>query len=806
MHLLRPARILAAVAIAASTAAAAGSLASGGSGVLLPTDRVVSPAGRITPLDYFPTGAAVSPDGSRVVAIAGGAIYGAGGNENTVDVIDASSGQVLQRLEVGDAFQSVVYSRDGSTVYVAGGADGVVHVFSVLPGGLLKAGTDLAVGDFVTSIVVDHADRYLWAAESENARVTRIDLTSGDTKHVELPQADPDQLALSRDESTLYVTDWRHRSVATIDTAQMKDIGDVTVGSHPAGVGVLSDGTLVVADANDATLATLAPGAGTATFTQLRQIVSGGDSPSSLVVGPGDRLYVTLAGDDAVAVLDRNVGNATTPWSITGLIPTGWYPTDVTLSPDQKTLYVVTGKGLGHSAAGTSPYVTPDPATLSVNGAYATSGDLEAVPVPSDADLESMTHQVRDNLRAYDVTSAQTPVLGPDSPIKHIIYVTRENKTYDTDLGDLHPGPGNALTLFGESVTPNLHALERGFVESQDFTYPATASTTGHLWEDAGGTSDVFERSNGDGNLDDDWHHSTNYPDTGLLVEQVLHAGQTTSLPHLTVRTYNEELAQQSGLMPPEVQATQAVFPNYDLRVSDTSREKGWESEFNKFESGDCTGDLAAYVTDCQLPSLEYVYLGEDHTTVEDKPGYPTVEAQVADNDYATGKLIDTVSHSKDWSSTLVIVVEDDPQSTGDDVSAYHGFIAMASPWVKRGFISTTPYNLAGVVGAIDDILGLPPITDFAATSNPLSDLFIPNGAQPDLTPYDVDGSAETVYPFTPLPGSSSASDPEHGIYSLTGPDEIDPALASAVTWATVHHEPIPTVRSFYGNRRNYSR
>src|SRR5262249_10254286 len=155
---------------------------------------------------------------------------------------------------------------------------------------------------------------------------------------------------------------------------------------------------------------------------------------------------------------------------------------------------------------------------------------------------------VRTTLAATRVDTTQSPVLSKRSAIKHVIYITRENKTYDADLGDLHPGPGNALVLFGQQVTPNLHALERGFVEAQNFTYPGTASTTGPLWEDAGGTSDVFERANGDGNLNDSWREPTNYPRTGLLVEQAWKAG-------LSVRTYNEELAQQSGLFPAYLQA-----------------------------------------------------------------------------------------------------------------------------------------------------------------------------------------------------------------------------------------------------------
>jgi hypothetical protein len=223
------------------------------------------------------------------------------------------------------------------------------------------------------------------------------------------------------------------------------------------------------------------------------------------------------------------------------------------------------------------------------------------------------------------------------------------------------------------------------------------------------------------------------------------------------------------------------VFPNYNLHISDTRREQGWETEFRQFESHQCTGDLAAaYGTNCALPDLEYVYLGEDHTTVVDQPGYPTIEAQVADNDYATGKLIDTVSHSADWDSTLVIVVEDDPQGTGDSVSAYHGFIALASPYVKRGSITNTHYELTSIIHAIDDILGLPPLTDYVAQARPLDDVFT---LDQDRAPFTVDTSGITAFPFTPLPGKATTSDPAHGIFSFTEVDRTDPGLAWQSTW-----------------------
>jgi hypothetical protein len=439
-------------------------------------------------------------------------------------------------------------------------------------------------------------------------------------------------------------------------------------------------------------------------------------------------------------------------------------------------------------------YQPVDPAMVAPDGAYATVGTLETIALPSNrAELAALTRRARATFR--DQTPKLTggnPVLeGPAGPIKHVIYITRENKTYDSLLGDLHPGrPGNALTLFGRTVTPNLHALETQFIESDNFNYQGFASVVGHMWEDAGTVSDVYERAVASntgthfkhGNAS--WREQSNYPASGLLTEQAHRAG-------LSVRTYNQELAQQSRLLPTDVQAPVSVFPDYDLHTSDVVRAAGWEREFKQFSAHRCEGTLAAtYGAACELPALEYVYLGNDHTTVVDQPGYPTIEAQVADNDLATAKVIDAVSHSPYWSSTAVFVVEDDPQGTGDSVSAYRGILAVASPWARRGHVSHTSYNLTSVVGAIDRLLGLAPITDFALTSRPLDDLFT---SRPEYTPFVADGSGVALYPWTPLPGKPTTSDAPHGIYSFTEPDRTDPALPGRATWRQLRGDtPLP--------------
>jgi sugar lactone lactonase YvrE len=763
--------------------------------VQLPTGRLADPAGRITPLGSFPTGAAISPDGRIALVIAGAPIQG-GFSQGpigsvAIDVVDLTTGVVRQALTVGDAFQSVVFTRDGTRAFVAGGTDGVVHVFDVGAGDLVTAAPDLQVGSFVAGLALAPDQRTLWASEPQANKVARVDLGSGTSTTVPAPT--PDQLQLSADGRTLYASSWRGKSVTAIP-ASGGAARSIAVGVHPTGLALAKNGQLLATDSGDATLAASRPADTRASFTSLAQIGRRTDAPNAIAVAPSGRAYVTLGADNAVAVLDPP-SSAGRPWRVRGLIPTGWYPVAVTLDPAGRTLAVVTARGLAHGAAATVPYIDPDPLSLVPDGAYGTVGTLEVLPVPDDATLAVDTAQARATLAPRAVS--QNPVLaGRRGPIKHVIYVTRENKTYDSVLGDLHPGPGNALVLFGEQVTPNLHAVERQFAESQNFSYQGFASVVGHMWEDTGAVSDVYERGIASDvgehteHASTSWSDPENYPTSGLLTQQAWRAG-------LSVRTYNEELAQQSHLLPAALQADPTVFPNYDLHFPDVRREAGWKTEFDQFESHHCTGGLAAaYGTRCSLPALEYVYLGEDHTTVVDEPGYPTIQAQVADNDAATGRMIDAVSHSPDWPSTLIIVVEDDPQGTGDHLSAYRGLLGIASPWVKRGYVSGVPYDLTSVVGAIDRVLGLPPITDYAQTNRPLDDLFT---GTPDYAPFSSTDAGIQRYPFTPLPGVSPPADPAHGVYSFGEPDDTYPPLSNAATWRQVKGTPPPVSPTLLG-------
>jgi YVTN family beta-propeller protein len=712
-------------------------------GVLLPTGQVADMAGTYQPLLAFPTGVAVSPDGGTAVTIAGGPLTtGANGVPSmSIEVFDAATGALRQDFPEADAFQSVGYSSSGSDVYVAGGGQGAIDDFAVGRSGLLTGPTTLTVSgcSFVSGFALSPDGRSLWAACPDDGRLVELALPgAAQEKSVKVP--DPDQVAISG--ATVYATDWKGDTVAAVD-AGTGAVREITVGAQPEGIAALAGGRVVVADSGDATIATVAPG-GEAALSSVARVGYGTDSPSMVTAGPGGRLYVTLAHDNAVAVLEPARGDPER-WQVRGLIPTGWYPTALALGQGGADLYAVSARGLGHSAAATAPFVSPDPAALGADGAYATVGTLQRIATPDGGQLRADTRAAMASLHPWRA-HGRTPLTdGPAGPIKHVIYITRENKLYDTELGDLTPGPGTALAVFGQTVTPNLHALVRRYVDATSFYYPAFRSTTGHMWEDAGGPTDVYEREATENYLGSSWSEKANYPVAGLLVDQALGAG-------MTVRTYNEETAQQSELLPAQYQAPTSVFRNYDLSYSDTDREHGWEAEFDQFVAHRCTGVLAVtYGADCQLPSLEYVYLGEDHTTVVDEPGYPTVEAQVADNDYATARIVQAVSHSPYWGSTLIVITEDDPQGTGDHVSAYRGLVAIASPWVKRGYATNVHYDWASAVGAIERVLGLTPLSDYVATTPPLADVFT---NQPDFTPFTADASGITVYPFTPLPAS----------------------------------------------------
>jgi hypothetical protein len=323
--------------------------------------------------------------------------------------------------------------------------------------------------------------------------------------------------------------------------------------------------------------------------------------------------------------------------------------------------------------------------------------------------------------------------VGEPSPLRHVFYVIRENRTYDQVLGDLPQGNGDPnLTLFGEDVTPNAHALAREFVLFDNFYVDAEVSNDGHAYSMAAYATDAVEKlwptlygQRGGLYLSEGGHEiRNNYgnlaaPADGYIWDFANRAG-------VSVRSYGEFASWETkggevtATVPGLVGKVHPSYPPYDLSIPDNERIDVWLEEFHRFEKQG------------GLPSLNIIRLGNDHT-VGTSPGKPTPRAFVAENDLALGRLVEAISKSRFWPQSAVFVIEDDAQNGPDHVDAHRSVLLVASPWAKRGALDSTLYTTSGVLRTIELVLGLPPMSQYDAAATPMFGAF---AAKLDTTPY----------------------------------------------------------------------
>ena len=378
-------------------------------------------------------------------------------------------------------------------------------------------------------------------------------------------------------------------------------------------------------------------------------------------------------------------------------------------------------------------------------------GSLSILATPDAATLQSMTKTVYSltpftsaSILAPASAPAASPIpkkVGDPSPIKHVFYVIRENRTYDQILGDLERGNGDAnLALFGEEVTPNAHAIAREFVVLDNFYVDAQVSFDGHAFSTAAYANDFTDKiwptnyggrgarymSEGGGKMRNAYGNIT-APLNGYIWDAVRRKG-------LTVRSYGEFAARggdpeddrDSGKG--DVTATVPglkglVHPKYqpfDLRIPDNARIDIWLEEFKQFEQNG------------NLPSLNIVRLGNDHTAAT-RAGYPTPRAMVAENDTALGRLVEAISNSVYWKDTAIFVLEDDAQAGPDHVDTHRSIALVISPFTRRAALDSTLYTTSGMLRTMELILGTPPMSNHDAAATPMYNAF---QATPVLTPY----------------------------------------------------------------------
>jgi YVTN family beta-propeller protein len=740
------------------------------SGVLLPNGWTLTPEGAQIEVSDLPLNMALSNDGRYLLVTTNG------NGPQTIDVIELSSGRSVQVVEVKKSWLGLVFAPTGDRFFVSGGDDNEVLVFDFANGkatqsGKIELGSSqyhkldergrdearrAGRGEFGFPAGIDVAPdgKRLYTAENLGNKVAVVDLTNQQViTKIEVGEY-PYDCVVSRDGQRVYVSNWGSRNVAVIDAESNKVIGNVQVGDHPNDLELSRDGmTLYVANANSNTVSVI----DTAQMKEIEAISTAlhpkspiGSTPNAVALSPDEKtLYIANADNNNVAIADLARRGKS---EIEGFIPTGWYPTSVRLSIDGKRIFVANGKGVasGANPTGPNPYKRRDANTQYVGSML--KGTISLIDLPAKAKLSQLTRRVYSNSPYTDslLTAARAPRVktaipvrvGDPSPIKHVIYVIKENRTYDQVLGDMPEGNGDPnLCLFGEDVTPNQHALAREFVLLDNFYVDAEVSADGHNWSMAAYATDYVEKtwptnySRRGRTYDYEGGKRISRPTRGYLWDYCAAAG-------VSYRSYGQfigvrevkaggggESTQNLDRKPGDEYYTteealkghfSPTYPPYNLAITDNTRVDRWLEEFREYEKNG------------KLPQFQVLRLGNNHTQGT-RPGVPTPRAYVAENDFALGRLVEAVSNSKYWPATAIFVLEDDAQNGPDHVDAHRSIAFVISPYTKRKFVDSTMYTTSGLLRTMELILGLPPMSQYDAAATPMYNSFTDKR---DLTPF----------------------------------------------------------------------
>jgi DNA-binding beta-propeller fold protein YncE len=478
-------------------------------------------------------------------------------------------------------------------------------------------------------------------------------------------------------------------------------------------------------------------------------------------------LYVALLGFNAVAVVDVGSGDTR------GLIPSCWGPVRVGLSPDEKELYIVTCRGLGAGPNGGRDFKVP------VQGDYVGDiqlGSFQRVKIPDEKQLAAYTGEVIANtfseVRTEDDKRNPLPVLPGlhKSPIRHIVYITKENRTYDEVFGQLSNADGDStLARYGVNceytlpelfrvdfpglrISPNHHKIANQFTFSDNYYCDSDASIHGHHWmmgvipnewvevnSSVTKTAKIFSRAPGrrhpgsTGSMDPE-----DYAEIGGLWEALDRAnvsfynfGEANETAHTREEWYDTLTGAAHGVMVPMQKAlfgrTSHDYAGFNMNIPDQYRENQFEKEFT-----------AKYIEgNEEMPSLVTIQLPNDHgASIRPEDGYLYPQSFMADNDLALGRMLHFLSRTSYWKDMLVIITEDDPQGGVDHVDAHRSILIMAGPYIKKGHVSHTHANFGSVLKTIYNILNVPYVNHFDVTGSLLRDFFT---SKPDFTPYTME-------------------------------------------------------------------
>lgn len=705
----------------------------------LPNGWALSPAGRGFPLGDLPLNIAVSPSG-RMLAVTNN-----GQSVHSIQLIDAVSERVVHTEVVPKAWYGLRFSGDGKTLYASAGHDNMILVFGVTPQRLtlndsIKLGPRWPRKIGPAGIDIDDAAQRLYVVTREDRSLYVIDLKARSVIRQVSLGSEAYTCLLSPDRKTLYVSLWgRDRVMAWDLVAQRKR--EWPVGDNPNEMCLTKDGSrLFVANANDNSVSVIDTREGRVLETlnaALYPDAPSGSTSNGVALSPdGKTLYIANADNNSLAVFDVEKPGFSRS---RGFIPVGWYPTHV--KAVGRKIFVSNGKGFSSAANPQGPnpvrkrqkvvYQKGDstkPADVQYIGGLF-KGTMSVIDIPDEKTMGLYSKAVYDNC-PYTKEKESAPggepgnpiprKVGESSPIRHVFYVIKENRTYDQVLGDLPEGNGDtSLVLFGERITPNQHALAREFVLLDNFYVDGEVSADGHNWSMGAYATDFLEKNwptnygGRGGSYDAEGKREVANNKGGFIWDQCNRHG-------VSYRTYGEFADDGKANIPVLEGHFCPYFTSWDESVRDTTRFNQWKREFDSLLAADAVP---------RFNSLRFI---NDHTEGL-RLGRPTPFAHVADNDLAVGLFIEHLSKSRIWKETAVFIVEDDAQNGPDHVDAHRTTAYVAGGHVKRGFVDHTPYSTSSMLRTMELILGLPPMTQFDAAATPMWRCFSPTA---DLSPF----------------------------------------------------------------------
>jgi hypothetical protein len=730
-----------------------------------------------------------------------------------IPVPPPSDAPVVQDFPTGSDHRSwprdIAVSPNGRTLLVALNLADAAAIVDTTTGNVRYVNT----GHYPYGAGITTDGRFGLVTSETQGTVAVIDLTAGKvvkTLQVAPPLSHPESIAVDPEAPRAFVGNANQDTITVIDTKSLSVARTLSV-ERPQGVGTSPTYVSVTPDGCDLLSADSGEDA-VAIFALSRKKRCGeGAKP-----GPKKGNKGGTATAEAAAKHKKGKGKSkrrkAKPFQLVGRIPTGSYPTMAAATPKRRQLVWVSARGLGvgPNPGGPNPF-TGDDTYLNQYLPSIVDGASGVLNYPSDRKVRKLTPISDRQVVPADARAApsDTPIRA-GGPIKHVFYIVRENRTYDQVLGDDSRGDGDpALSLFGPSVTPNLHALVQRFPLLDHVYANSEASIDGHYWTAAGAVSDYVTKN---------WHenyagrnrpydfgsYEVSAPPKGYIFQRMLQSGVSfynygEALAGLSPfpdkdRT-PEQTAQNAQLLSPTVTDVQLNGGCYDSDISifdtpaigpkvgnvyDSSLPPGSQpgdaSRFNCFNT-----KFQAQLAANSVPTFSYLSLPLDHTEGL-APGKRTPDADIASNDWGLGEIVDTISHSPIWNSSLILVVEDDSQNGADHVDAHRIPALVISPYTEQGAVIHDRYDQLSFLRTLEIVSGLPSVALGEALAVPLYDAVIPNAG--NSAPYNAvmpTVNMTAVNPATAANFAASKGQP------LDATDQVPQQVLDGMLWHYRH-------------------